>query len=229
MSPTPDTLSQNLRYLCADRPSVASVCRDIGMNHQQFSKYLSGNTRPSPNNLRRIARYFGVTEAQLLGPASELELRAQRTSRTESERRRDPLIDVFPGDLGRMRPILGAYHVYFRAPFDPTKVVVNAAFLDERNGVVYSRIIEALRLPHIGSRRWTRCDGKATHQAGQIFVIDCERGSEPVPGFYALTVPHRQKKPIPFWHHVVSGILTTANPCFVAGGLEADRHFSVCA
>ena len=65
-------LPENLRYLCADKPSVAKVCRDIGINHQQFSKYLSGRSVPSPNNLRRIATYFGVEEEMLGGPLEAL-------------------------------------------------------------------------------------------------------------------------------------------------------------
>ena len=37
-----DDLKANLRFLCAEKASTAQVCRDIGINQQQFSKYLSG-------------------------------------------------------------------------------------------------------------------------------------------------------------------------------------------
>ena len=189
----PNDFTLNLRHLCADRPSVASVCRDIGMNHQQFSKYLSGRARPSPNNLRRISRYFGISEPILTGGHTEFQQHAARKFRTEKERRQDPLIDVFPGDLARLRPHLGAYQVFFRAPGDSTSVIANAAFLDERDGIVFSRIVETLRDTRSATRRWTRCDGKAAYRSGQIFVSDRERGNDAPLSMYILTRPHRDK------------------------------------
>lgn len=191
-------LATNLRYLCADHPSVAAVCRDIGINHQQFAKYLSGRSQPSPNNLRRIGRFFGVDEHILLGDPAELRRHTTRLAKTEADRRRDPLIDVFPGDLQRLRPFLGSYQVFFRAPNDPTKVIVNVAFLDERNGTVYSRIVEALSEGKSSTRRWTRCDGKAAFRAGQVFVVDAERGPDAPLSLYILNKPHRDKSRLLF-------------------------------
>lgn len=186
-------LAANLRHLCAERPSVASICRDIGINHQQFSKYLSGRSRPSPNNLRRIARYFAVPEALLTGPHEELQRHAVKMARTEAERRRDPLADVFPGDLTRLRPHLGAYQIFFRTPMAPDRVIVNAGFLDERDGQVYSRVVEPLHERPTGTLRWTRCDGKACFQAGQIFIADAERGPQRALSQYVLAPPYRDK------------------------------------
>lgn len=188
-----EDLAANLRHLCAEHPSVAAICRGIGINHQQFSKYLSGRTRPSPHNLRRISRFFDVPEALLLGPHSELQRHAGKMARTKSERRRDPLVDIFPGELPRLRPHLGAYQIFFRTPSDPERVIINAGFLDERNGQVLSRIVEPLRDTPSGRRRWTRCDGKACFQAGQIFVMDAERGTERALSQYILSPPYRDK------------------------------------
>mgnify|MGYP001972390984 CR=1 FL=1 len=43
--------------------SIAAVCRRVGINRQQFNKYLAGAVRPSRHNMRRICDFFGVTEA----------------------------------------------------------------------------------------------------------------------------------------------------------------------
>jgi len=188
-----NNLPKNLRYLCANHPSVAAVCREIGINHQQFSKYLSGRSLPSPNNLRRIARFFAVDEATLLGPQVELQQQTMQVGRSKSELRRDPLVDAFPGDLSRLRPLLGAYRVFFCAPDDPSKVVVNAAFLDEREGTVFSRVVETLVDSRSSARRWTRCDGKAAHRAGQLFIVDKERGPDAPLSVYILTKQHRDR------------------------------------
>jgi transcriptional regulator with XRE-family HTH domain len=57
--------ASNLRRLVATKTSIAQVCRDLGMNRQQFNKYLSGNTFPAPNTLRKIAEYFAVDQRVL--------------------------------------------------------------------------------------------------------------------------------------------------------------------
>lgn len=189
-----DDLSANLRFLCAEKSSTAKVCRDIGINQQQFSKYLSGRSKPSANNLRRIARYFGVEDAELLGPHATLARSFRARTTTLHDRRQDPLSSAFPGDLARLRPFLGAYQVYFRAPVDPSGYVVNSVFLDERNGVVYSRLIEALADPSLKRRRWTRCDGKVSYQNGRLFVVDSERKNENALSMHILTPPPRQKR-----------------------------------
>ena len=57
--------SANLRYLCEKHGSISNVCRKLGINRQQFNKYLSGSHAPSPQNMRNIANHFGVS-SQLL-------------------------------------------------------------------------------------------------------------------------------------------------------------------
>ncbi|SLN56105.1 Helix-turn-helix domain protein [Roseovarius albus] len=189
----PNDLAQNLKYLCAEKPSVAMVCREIGINHQQFSKYLTGRSKPSAHNLRRIAQYFGLSETNLAGSHANLtQIRGQRTT-SPAAQQHDPLADAFPGDLKQLRPFLGAYQIYFRAPVVPNGYIVNTIFLDERDGIVYSRLIEALPSPASGHRRWTRCDGKVSYQNGRIFVVDSERHGENALSTYILTPPPRQK------------------------------------
>ena len=61
-----DPVSANLSFACTLFPSIAHVCRRIGINRQQFNKYLSGSVRPSRHNMRKICDFFGVTEAELL-------------------------------------------------------------------------------------------------------------------------------------------------------------------
>ncbi|UWQ32171.1 helix-turn-helix transcriptional regulator [Leisingera sp. M527] len=63
----PETnLSANLRMLCSYGRSVSDVCRRIGINRQQFNKYLTGQTAPSLATLRRVCDFFGVDEAEIL-------------------------------------------------------------------------------------------------------------------------------------------------------------------
>ena len=67
-----DPLPANLHFLCTYYPSVSEVCRRIGINRQQFNKYLSGRIRPSHRNMRSICEFFGVSESELLLPPGRL-------------------------------------------------------------------------------------------------------------------------------------------------------------
>ncbi|HEN8731807.1 MULTISPECIES: helix-turn-helix domain-containing protein [Pseudomonas] len=56
-----DYLSANLRTLCEKSGSVTEFCRKVGLNRQQFNKYLAGTHEPSKSNLRAIANHFGLS------------------------------------------------------------------------------------------------------------------------------------------------------------------------
>lgn len=51
---------ENLRALSAAEPSVSELCRRIGINRTQFSRYLTGETFPRPDVLYKICNYFNV-------------------------------------------------------------------------------------------------------------------------------------------------------------------------
>ncbi|WP_417264468.1 helix-turn-helix domain-containing protein [Celeribacter sp.] len=56
-----EQFSANLRLLCDREASISQVCRKIGINRQQFNKYLSGRHLPSSGNVRLIANHFGLS------------------------------------------------------------------------------------------------------------------------------------------------------------------------
>ncbi|MEM5477197.1 helix-turn-helix transcriptional regulator [Pacificibacter sp. AS14] len=58
----------NLRALSAGAPSVARLCRDLGINRTQFNRYLGGEAFPRPDVLDHICRFFGVDARILLEP-----------------------------------------------------------------------------------------------------------------------------------------------------------------
>src|SRR6056297_513982 len=75
-SPDPAELrgifGQNLRRLTAGFPSVAGLCRDLGINRTQFNRYLSGESFPRPDVLHRICQFFDVDARVLLEPVEDL-------------------------------------------------------------------------------------------------------------------------------------------------------------
>ena len=68
--------AENLRRECSQYRSIAAVCEGIGINRQQFNKYLAGGTIPNVLTLRRICSFFKISEQQLFidpqEPAPEL-------------------------------------------------------------------------------------------------------------------------------------------------------------
>jgi transcriptional regulator with XRE-family HTH domain len=61
---------QNLRALCATKPSISSVCRDLGINRVQFNRYLIGRSFPKPDVLVEICEYFEVDAHIFVEPLS---------------------------------------------------------------------------------------------------------------------------------------------------------------
>ena len=55
----------NLRRKCAEFGTIAEVCRGVGINRQQFNKYLAGNSIPNALTLRRICTFLEVQEQSL--------------------------------------------------------------------------------------------------------------------------------------------------------------------
>jgi transcriptional regulator with XRE-family HTH domain len=68
-------LARNLAVLARREKSISELCRSLGLNRQQFNKYLSGQHLPSRRNLSRIAQYFGVSEKDLFARPAEFEER----------------------------------------------------------------------------------------------------------------------------------------------------------
>ena len=65
-------LGANLRQLADRYPSVAELCRQLGVNRTQFNRYLSGESFPRPDVLDRICRFFDVDARILLKPLEEI-------------------------------------------------------------------------------------------------------------------------------------------------------------
>src|SRR5215510_2589663 len=60
-----ENLAVNLRRLCAQHGSIAAVCREMGVNRQQFDRYLSMDALPNRATTGRICEYFQIEEAEL--------------------------------------------------------------------------------------------------------------------------------------------------------------------
>ena len=79
--------AKNLRTLSERSRSVSALCRELGINRQQFARYLSGASTPSVYNRRRLADHFGMSMAELSIEHGEFERRHGDTPKVANTRR----------------------------------------------------------------------------------------------------------------------------------------------
>ena len=173
-----DDFSRNLRSLCADRGSIAQVCRDIGLNRQQFNRYLSGAGMPAAHNLRRIARYFRCTEAELMAPHEEFERRRKTDRVARHAGPLDLFAEAFQTGSSEMRRYLGWYHSHITSPSWEGCILRGLSCLYERDGYVLVRSLERATSRDGSIVHRTRYDGVVTRRGGRIYVLEQEARSE---------------------------------------------------
>lgn len=145
----------------------------LGFNRQQFDKYLTGQVRPSHHNLQRIATGFGVAIDELVDPAKELETPVRLTDVSDRDRMTQLVDRAFPGDLKRLRGMLGYYHMHFLVPHDPGSVTRSLVYLYEQEGKVYSKTIERTG-PTEEIQEILKYEGMASFLGNCIFLLEFE-------------------------------------------------------
>ena len=108
--------SENLKLLLRKEKSIAHVCRVLDINRQQFNRYLSGESLPGKDNLKKIARYFKVSEASLISSPQEAGIR-------DNDIRSEPLFERLFSAFDNGAPDLsgGIYNLYIPAWSDREK------------------------------------------------------------------------------------------------------------
>ncbi len=117
-----DHLAANLKLLCGYSRSIAEVCRQAGINRQQFTKYLSGASLPSLHSLRRVCDFFGVEDHEiLLEPGAFRALIRLRPPRLGGDQEAQPdaaarlLAGLAAGhDAAGALALIGYYFLYLR-------------------------------------------------------------------------------------------------------------------
>ncbi len=165
--------STNLRELCRTRRSVSSVCRDIGLNRQQFERYLQGQSQPSSHNTYLICQYFGVEEASLFLPPREFNARVSQLSADLTV----PGVfqELFPGNLNVLRNYVGLYHTYFINITWPSLIQCGLCLVREENNLIRTRYLGRAQDPSSRQTYRSRFHGMMSFQGDAIFVL--ERGS----------------------------------------------------
>lgn len=171
-----DPFALNLAAACSLFPSISHVCREIGLNRQQFNKYLTGRVRPSRHNMRRICDFFGATESEFLleqGRFNDL-MSVRRTPR------RDVPAGEYTAAIERLARVsddleryVGSYYRYYYSFSYPGKIMRSFGVLTSRAGRYYWKNIEREHEAQ-GARGVSKYEGMAFMLGERITIIEYE-------------------------------------------------------
>ena len=112
--------AQNLRINCLQVGTIAEACRAIGINRQQFNKYLSGAALPNSQTLRRICSALHIREQDLFeAQSSKFESKQELLLGALSNPRAQPRLPNFISDNFDQQVTeleSGWYYCYFEIP-----------------------------------------------------------------------------------------------------------------
>lgn len=146
----------------------------LGFNRQQFARYMSGEAFPSVHNLKRIASGFDVDASGLTSPdfAAARPTGGQRLSPMTVN---DAFRRAFPGDLKRLRGLLGYHFMHFIDPNEPDRVVRSLLHAQEAGGMVVTRTIERVQDEERQARHFAKYDGFMSLHGTLLFLVEVER------------------------------------------------------
>ncbi|MBY5973605.1 helix-turn-helix domain-containing protein [Pseudooceanicola marinus] len=130
----------NLRQLSSQYPSIAGLCRELGINRTQYNRYLSGESFPRPDVLHRICQFFGTDARILLEPVNEVKPANQ-------DLLSHPIIAEY---LGRAATLVdeqmfpSGFYRFTRVSFiDSEKAVLGLVHVSREDGFTFLRGFEA--------------------------------------------------------------------------------------
>lgn len=174
-------LARNLHYLAAHYRSVADVCRRIGINRQQFNKYLSGTTAPSMHNFKRIADFFGVDEGEMLLPHEEfVKIVMHRPIGLDvPEVLRVFLHDSrhkFAQSSKAMKRYYGYYHAYFQSPAWPNGILRSLYAISGDDTLTYVKSVERLAWSHKHDHEpfVHKYQGLGLFDSNRLYFFECQ-------------------------------------------------------
>ncbi len=142
----------NLKLACSYFPSVSEVARKVGINRQQFMRYLSGESHPSRHNLRKLCDLFGVDEYELLMPMHQF----RNLLRLKKERDEGlvklppllpPLLQLVQRQCAELSKNLGYFHAYYLSASRPGLLLKSLIHIYEWQEYTLYKRIERLKTP----------------------------------------------------------------------------------
>ncbi len=218
-----DELAKNLRFLCSHYKSISLVCRKLDINRTQFNRYLSGETKPSPNILKRISDFFGVEEFELALPHEQF-VALLSTAPEQSNDSEKPLVaaeitstfqSLMDTGYNNLLKYEGYYYGYQMSMTTPGKVLKSLVSLESKDGVMYYQRIERT-LDSIDHKScFDVYKGMVFFLGDRIFITDYSSSTK-LEMSQTILFPSF-KKNVRFLSGIMSGVSTSAErvPCSI--------------
>ncbi len=176
--------AENLMALCRRHGSIASVCRELDMNRQQFNKYLTGTVLPAPATLEKICAFFDIVPQTLF---DDPRMFRGKHDVGISQASLDIISNLPPKSLNLAAHAIdsmntttlreGCYALYYPWPRDLRLCVRTAVVMYRRDGsTIFSRFT---KLRELGSKRSYylkgRHDGIVLESEGARYMIATNR------------------------------------------------------
>src|SRR5690606_11998189 len=174
----------NLREACSTRASISQVCREIGVNRQQFNRYINGQALPSAHNRLRIARVFAIEPEDFDLPRDAFRKRLAPAMGRHVPG--DVLLDAYSGDITALSRYLGFYQTYHLSMSWPGRVVCACAHLKEHDGRIVVTTRERISDAAHGIDLRSRYVGLAAYWRNRIFVTERTGGEHTTIGHTIL-------------------------------------------
>ncbi|HKS13396.1 MAG TPA: XRE family transcriptional regulator [Pseudomonas sp.] len=173
----------NLKLACSHYRSISEVCRQLSINRAQFNKYLSGQSRPTAYNLKRIGDFFGVEDYELGLPAEQFaRLIGARGAAGLVQPPGDPISDLLKplqAHAGNLSRYCGYYFEYSNCMSVPGTILLSLVHLfEDRGNFLFERQERQERTSStdVQAEDWVRCRylGAAFQLQDRLFLIDYE-------------------------------------------------------
>jgi hypothetical protein len=206
-------LATNLKGLCRG-VSIAVACREIGLNRQQFNKYLSGKHHPSRRSLALICGYFSVAEKDLYRNPVEFSATYHNaenwrlSSFAQLRRFQDFSVRISASDEN-MRGYIGVYHRYHFSSIYDGAILRSIMEIYEKDGLALYYYIE--RFPNLDDSSKTsyvfKYHGCCFWLDERLFFIDTEILQRNEMTFTVVVPVSRSKKR--FLYGITTGVAAT--------------------
>lgn len=146
----------NLRRLCEEEPSIASVCRALDVTPQQFNNYLNGRHLPNEEMIERICQKFGIEE-EVLYLTPNTRAAASLDADVELTRHMRSSIQELKKKVSTSLPD-GLHFIYQFVQNDPKFLVKSAMFVRTVDGIKTFRRVTSVNKRASAQSREYRSD-----------------------------------------------------------------------
>nr|WP_233494863.1 XRE family transcriptional regulator [Ruegeria sp. A3M17] len=143
--------------------------------------------------MRRIARHFDLTEADLFAETASFERMLVRALPQAGNTPTDTFLGPFRGQQKNLRRYVGFYHSYFCTPSWEGKIFCSLIRIQEWDGLFTIRSREIATSPDKSTHQISRYSGLVTMRGNRIFVTEHELAREGSVANTILYSAHRQQ------------------------------------